>query len=158
MPTKKTVDIEFHIGQGKNHWREAVVHIPEGTTSEQLALLSALVSKVNETFPIPVNELAWYGNDFVSAYMAAKGEEAPIQLPRMLTAMSKKANLDFGIVVLGFGKYPTNTVAEISARDPEYLDWLSKQSGVDAVRVTAAGNAYGMMHIAESNKNMKENE
>jgi hypothetical protein len=147
MSTKKlpTDTIFYHVGQGKTPWREAVANIPVNATDEQITAIASTITRIESAFPLPqVNGInSWYNNEFVTAYLAVR---TTAHLQSMLYAMAEKGSADPGQVVLNWGaKYPTLTIAEVEAKDCDYLDWVSKQQGLDAYRLTAAIGAYRLM-------------
>ncbi len=151
MPPKKSEPtIEYHVGQGRQFWHEAVCVVPVGASDEAILAVAETVGKLQAAFPIPVTQGIWYSVDFVSAYLAVS---TPVRLQALLVAMGGKGVFDPGAVTIDWGqKHPSWTVAETVQKDGDYLEWLGKQDSPEARRIVVAANAYNVLKTPKSTK------
>jgi hypothetical protein len=141
MATKKP-EIQYHVGHGKTPWREAVLSVPIGASTETIEQMAETVTRLGEAFPVPVTDgiNEWYIPSFVRAYIVVS---TPVRMQAMLVAMAEAGAANPGEVILNWGsKHPTDTIATVAETDADYLEWVRKQAGAEAVRIAVAFDAY----------------
>ena len=110
----------------------AKVQLLVTATDEDIAAVTEAMNKMAAQFPLPEqpdNVGRWYNDAFFSAFMRAFADAEGGAHKTLFRFMRRICSPeDMGGLIVGTKQHPTETIAQVSEVDNQYLDWIETKA------------------------------